>query len=157
MDPVSDTEGGDKLQFRKEHTFKIFAYINFRTQKQYLCCFKESKHLKVFHQVAAAAKSLQSCPTLCNPIDGSALGSAVPGILQARILDGLPFPSPMHESEKWKWSRSVVPDSATPWTATYQAPPSMGFLTRDHHNKYNNNERVWNIVRITKMWHRDMK
>ena len=37
--------------------------------------------------VAAAAKSLQSCPTLCNPIDGSALGSAVPGILQARILE----------------------------------------------------------------------
>ena len=45
---------------------------------------------------AAAAKSLQSCPTLCDPIDGSPPGSAVPGILQARTL---PFPSPMHESE----------------------------------------------------------
>ena len=49
---------------------------------------------------AAAAKSLQSCPTLCDPIDGSPLGSSVPGILQARILSGLPFPSSMHESEK---------------------------------------------------------
>ena len=51
---------------------------------------------------AAAAKSLQSCPTLCDPVDGSPLGSSVPGILQARILawSGLPFPSPMHESEK---------------------------------------------------------
>ena len=49
---------------------------------------------------AAAAKSLQSCPTLCDPIDGSSPGSPVPGILQARTLDGLPFPSPMHESEK---------------------------------------------------------
>ena len=49
---------------------------------------------------AAAAKSLQSCPTLCDPIDGSPPGSAVPGILQARTWSGLPFPSPMHESEK---------------------------------------------------------
>ena len=50
---------------------------------------------------AAAAKLLQSCPTLCDPIDCSPPGSAVPGILQARTLEsGLPFPSPMHESEK---------------------------------------------------------
>ena len=89
MDSVSDTEGGDKLQFRKEHTFKIFAYINFRTQKQYLCCFKEYKHLKVFNHVAAAAaaKSLQSCPTLCDSIDGSPPGSSIPGILQGRTLE----------------------------------------------------------------------
>ena len=49
---------------------------------------------------AAAAKSLQSCPTLCDPIDGSPSGSPVPGILQARHWSGLPFPSPMHGSEK---------------------------------------------------------
>ena len=49
---------------------------------------------------AAAAKSLQSCPTLCDPIDGSPPGSPIPGILQWRIWSGLPFPSPMHESEK---------------------------------------------------------
>ena len=54
----------------------------------------------VIKPAAAAAKSLQSCPTLCDPIDGSPPGSPVPGILQARTLDGLPFPSPMHESEK---------------------------------------------------------
>ena len=125
---------------------------------------------KISH-AAAAAKSLQSCPTLCDPIDGSPPDSTVPGILQARTLEcvaisfsnawkwkvkvkslsgirlpmdcslpgsqappslgfsrqehwsGLPFPSPMHESEKWKWSRSV----ATPWTAAHQAPPSMDF------------------------------
>ena len=54
------------------------------------------------HIATAAAKSLQSCPTLCNPIDGSPPGSPVPGILQARTLEcELPFPSPMHESEKW--------------------------------------------------------
>ena len=49
---------------------------------------------------SAAAKSLQSCPTLCDPIAGSPPGSPVPGILQARTLSGLPFPSPMHEGEK---------------------------------------------------------
>ena len=57
---------------------------------------------------AAAAKSLQSCPTLCDPIDSSPPGSPVPGILH---WSGLPVPSPMHESEKWKWSRSVVSSS----------------------------------------------
>ena len=45
---------------------------------------------------AAAAKSLKSCPTLYDPRDGSPPGSSVPGSLQARTLDGLPFPSPMH-------------------------------------------------------------
>ena len=49
---------------------------------------------------AAAAKLLQLCQTLCDPIDGSPPGSTVPGILQARTLEWLPFPSPMHESEK---------------------------------------------------------
>ena len=45
-------------------------------------------------------KLLQSCPTLCDPIDGSPPGSPVPGILQARTLEWVPFPSPMHESGK---------------------------------------------------------
>ena len=58
------------------------------------------------------SKSLQSCLTLWDPIDGSLPGSSVPGILQARPLEWLPFPSPMHESENWKWSRSVVSDSS---------------------------------------------
>ena len=49
---------------------------------------------------AAAAKSLQSCPTLCDPIDSLPRGSLVPGILQATTLERVPFPSPMHESEK---------------------------------------------------------
>ena len=49
------------------------------------------------------------------------------GFSRQEHWSGLPFPSPMHESEKWKWSRSVVSDSSNPWTAAYQAPPSMGF------------------------------
>ena len=59
-------------------------------------------NMDIGYQVAAAAaKSLQSCPTLCNPIDGSP-GSPVPGILQARTLEWVAFPSPMHHSDKGK-------------------------------------------------------
>ena len=127
--------------------------------------FKGTKRVRMFLNqmfLAAAAKSCQSCPTLCNPIDGSPPGSPVPGILQARTLEwaaiafsnawewkvkakslsniwlfailwtvacqallslgfsrqehwsGLRFPSPMHESEKWKWSHSVMSDSWRP-------------------------------------------
>ena len=60
---------------------------------------------------AAAAKSLQSCPTLCDPIDGSPPGSPAPGFSRQEHWSGLPFPSPMHESEKRKGSHSVVSDS----------------------------------------------
>ena len=61
-----------------------------------------NKRPKFTAAAAAAAKSRQSCPTLCDPIDGNPPGSPVPGILQARIQywSGLPFPSPMRESEK---------------------------------------------------------
>ena len=80
----------------------------------------------------AAAKSLQSCPTLCNPIDGSPPGSPVPGILQARTLEW----AAISFSNAWKWkvkvkSLSRVWLSATPWTAAYQAPPSMGFSSQE--------------------------
>ena len=68
---------------------------------------------------AAAAKSLQSCPTLCEPIDGSPPVSSIPGILQARTLKWVVVSFSNHESEKWKWSCSVMSDSATPWTAAY--------------------------------------
>ena len=78
--------------------------------------------------VAAAAKSLQSRLTLWDPIDSSPPGSAVPGILQARTLEGVAISF----SNAWKWkvkvkSLSRVWLAAIPWTAAYQAPPSMGF------------------------------
>ena len=82
---------------------------------------------------AAAAKSLQSCPTLCDPIDDSPPGSPVPGILQARILEWVAISF----SNAWKWKGKVKSLSrvrllATPWTAAYQAPPSMGFSRQDY-------------------------
>ena len=68
--------------------------------------------LSLLSIVHAAAKSLQSCPTLCNPIDGSPPGSAIPGILQARTLEWVAISS--SSAWKWKWSRSVMSDSSWP-------------------------------------------
>ena len=82
---------------------------------------------------AAAAKSLQSCPTLWDPIDGSPPGSPVPGILQARTLEWVAIS--FSNAGKWKVkvkSLSRVRPSATPWTAAYQAPPPMGFSRQEY-------------------------
>ena len=65
-------------------------------------------------QMSAAAQSLQSCPTRCDPIDGSPPGSPVPGILQARTLEWVAISFSNAWKEKWKWSRSVVSDSLRP-------------------------------------------
>ena len=78
---------------------------------------------------AATAKSLQSCLTLCDPIDGSPWGSPIPGILQASTLEWVDISF----SSTWKWkvkvkSLSRVRLCATPWTVAHQAPPSMGFF-----------------------------
>ena len=82
---------------------------------------------------AAAAKSLQLCLTLCDPIDGSPPGSPVPGTLQGRTLEW----GAISFSNAWKWkvkgkSLGRVRLLATPWTAAYQAPPSMGFSRQEY-------------------------
>ena len=82
---------------------------------------------------AAAAKSLQSCPTLCDPIDGNPPGSPVPGILQVKTVEWVAISF----SNAWKWKVKVKSLSrarllATPWTADYQAPPSMGFSRQEY-------------------------
>ena len=80
---------------------------------------------------AATAKSLQLCPTLCDPIDGSPPGSPFPGILQAKTLDWVAISF----SNAWKWklkSLSRVQLFITPWTAAYQAPLSMGFSRQEY-------------------------
>ena len=79
-----------------------------------------------------AAKSLQSCLTLCDHIDGSPPGSPIPGTLQARTLEWVAISF----SNAWKWkvkvtSLSRVWPSVTPWTAAFQAPPSMGFSRQE--------------------------
>ena len=91
------------------------------------------KMQNLISHAAAAAKSLQSCLTLCDPIEGSPPGSPVPGILQARTLEWVTISF----SNAWKWkvkekSLSRVWLLATPWTVAYQAPPSMGFSRQEY-------------------------
>ena len=95
------------------------------TRLHHLTCYITS--------AAATAKLLQSCPTLCDPIDGSPPGSPIPGILQARTLEWVAISS----SSAWKWKVKVKSLSrvwllTTPWTAAHQAPPSMGFSRQEY-------------------------
>ena len=84
-------------------------------------------------EYAAAAKSLQSCPTLCDPIDGSPPGSPIPGILQARTLEwsAISFSNTWKRKVKVK-SLSCIRLLATLWTVAYQAPLSMGFARQEY-------------------------
>ena len=82
---------------------------------------------------SAAAKSRQSCPTLCDPIDGSPPGSPIPGILQARTLEWVAISF----FNAWKWKVKVKSLSrvwllVTPWTAAHQAPPPMGVSRQEY-------------------------
>ena len=92
--------------------------------------FKRKQEAKQYPHLA---KLLQSCLTLCDPIDGSQPGSPVPGILQARTLEWVAISF----SNAWKWKVKVKSLSrvlllATPWTAAYQAPLSMGFSWQEY-------------------------
>ena len=112
-------------QFMDNWTFTISANMSCLLSSMFLV----SK--KVY--AAAAAKSLQSCPTLCDPIDGSPPGSSIPGILQARILKWVAISF----SNAWKWKVKVTSLSrvqlfVTPWTAAHQAPLSMGFSMQEY-------------------------
>ena len=86
-----------------------------------------------FISAAVTTKLLQSCPTLCDPIDGSPPGSPVPGILQARTLEWVAISF----SNAWKWKVKVKSHSrvwllVTPWTAAYEALPSMEFSRQEY-------------------------
>ena len=108
--------------------------------KKYAFDIIDSLSYRMFHLIcvwviyaAAAAKLLQSCPTLCDPTDSSPPGSLVSGILQARTLEWVAISF----SNAWKWkvkvkSLSRVRRLVTPWTVAYQAPPSMGFSSQEY-------------------------
>ena len=100
--------------------FLVFHYRDIVTSQYCVsfCCTTK--------RISYAAKSLQSCPTLCNPMDGSPPGSPVPGILQARTLEWVAIS--FSNALKWKVkvkSLSRVRLLATPWIAAYQAPPGI--------------------------------
>ena len=123
----------------------LFWFIPTSPVTPLLCFFCHQLHfdiLQEFHPwpflftpytLLAAAKTLQSCPTLCDPIDRSPPGSPVPWILQARTLEWVA----MSFFNAWKWkvkvkSLSRVQLLATSWTAAYQAPLSMGFSRQEY-------------------------
>ena len=119
-----------------------FFHMSFCSFLSYLYCdrdsggYKNQQNDRQFSNslpYAATAKSLQSCPTLCDPIDGSPPGSPVPGILQARTLEWVAISF----SSAWKWKvkgklLSRIWLVVTPWTAAHQAPPSMGFSRQEY-------------------------
>ena len=87
----------------------------------------------LYHLSHHSAKSLQSCLTLCDPIDGSPQGSAIPGILQARTMEWVAISF----SNAWKWKVEVKLLSrvwllVTPCTAAHQAPLSVGFSRQEY-------------------------
>ena len=114
------------LNCSSDEHFEIFL-ISFPWMNQLVFLFS------YVYAAAAAAKSLQSCPTLCSPIDSSPPGSPISGILQARTLEWVSIS--FSNACKWKVkvkSLSCVRLLVTPWTATYQAPPSMGFSRQEY-------------------------
>ena len=104
----------------------------------YICiCIHMFIHVCIYTHIymyaAAATKSFQLSLTMCSPIDVSPPGSPIPGILQARALEWVA----VSFSNAWKWKVKVKSFSRVqlftkPWTAAYQAPPSMGFSRQEY-------------------------
>ena len=118
------------IEKKKEHSRRQPAFTWSRLCAQYFA--------------AAAAKLLQSCPTLCDPMDGSPPGSPIPWILQARTLEWVAISF----SNAWKWKvKGKLPSRirlfTTPWTAAHQAPLSMGFSRQGY----------WSGVPLPSLWY----
>ena len=124
----------------EHHSNKLFFYsalLHIKRQKNPKPCVVfesfNTRWLVIMVAAAATAKSLQSCPSLFDPIEGSPPVSPVPGILQARTLEWVAISF----SNAWKWkvkvkSLSRVRLLVTPWTAAHQAPPPMGFSRQEY-------------------------
>ena len=137
----------------KSYFLQIFWFFGLHcfkfTQRSVVCNLLRVSFLT--HHSAAAAKSLQSCLTLCDPIVGSPPGSPVPGILQARTLEW----AAISFSNVWKWKVKVKSLSrvwllVTPWTAAYQAPPSMGFSRKSTRVECHYHPRIQEIFQLHK-------
>ena len=115
---------------RLSHLLLLLWRLSVFSFGYFMECFLLKNFSMIFRYLS---KSLQPCPTLCDPIDGSPPGSATPGIFQARTLEWVAISF----SNAWKWKVKVKSLSrawllAAPWTAAYQAPPSMGFSRQEY-------------------------
>ena len=134
--PGSSVHGISQARILEWVTISFTKRSSWPRDQTHISCVSCIGRQILYHWVtweAPATKSLQSCPTLCDPIDGSPPGSAVPEILQARTLEWVAISF----SNEWKWkvkvkSLSHVQPSATPWTAAFQVPPSMGFSRQEY-------------------------
>ena len=134
----------------KKHKLKILSRVWYYPISQGF--LKLRKNPPSFNDTTT--KSLQSCPTLCDPIDGSPSGSPVPGIIQARTLEWVAISF----SNAWKWkvkakSLSRIWLLATPWTAAHQAPPSMGFSRQEYWSGVPLPSPQWSITQPLKIIH----
>ena len=125
----------------KIHFIELFLSLS---HFSFLCQWLNDSKLELW-VAAAAAMSFQSCLTLCNPIDGRPPGSPIPGILQAGTLDWVAISF----SHAWKWKAKVkslshIRPLVTPWTATHQAPPSMGFSRQEYWK--------WGAIAFSEVW-----
>ena len=118
------------MQGQEEGHFvqRKFSRIRMREKESFL----NAGYVKL-NKVKVKVLVTQSCLILCDPMDCSPPGSPVPGILRARTLEWVAISF----SNAWKWkvkvkSFSHIPLVATPWTAAYQAPPSMGFSSQEY-------------------------
>ena len=127
----SETNG--ILYFKGLYIIFIYYILHISYRLHCVCvCVCVCIYIYIYIYIAAAAKSLQSCLTLCDPIDSSPPASPIPGILQARTLEWVAISFP----KAWKWRVKVKSFSrvrllVTPWTAAYQAPPSKGFSRQE--------------------------
>ena len=129
IDSFADVAASRERKVFSSYTLLLYSYYPTLDKNQNEIWLQKKNLLNVF---CCCCKSLQSCPTLCDPVDGSPPGSFFPGILQARTLEWVAISF----SNAWKWkvkvkSLSRVRLLATPWTAAYQAPPSMGFSRQE--------------------------
>ena len=139
-------EGGEVNEHTYLHKFTTYLpkFMNKENEPIWIMQLWKLTTTKSSSNNWTAAKSLQSCPTLCDPTDGGPPGSPVPGILQARTLEWVVISF----SSEWKWkvkvkSLSRVQLLVTPWTAAHQVTPSMGFSRQEYGSGVPLPSRIW--------------
>ena len=135
--PSAESVLKEHLLIRRHSNLSIIYKSQETSLKTWICvnCFSSTspETLVCLKLLLLLLSCFSRCPTLCDPRDGRPPGSPVPGVLQARTLEWVAISF----SNAWKWkvkvkSLSCVWLLATPWTAAYQAPPSMGFSRQEY-------------------------